>query len=126
MKKRRLALTHNRKLNTWEGSALGAVAGGVAAALTTPLDVIKTRMMTQVGQPSVGAASVAATAAVPRYSGWADALRTILREEGGAALLSGIGPRVAWISIGGAVFFGSIEKLKRWASSDVAAVGLGL
>lgn len=86
----------------WENSLLGSIAGGVAAAVTTPLDVIKTRLMTQTR-----------VAAAERYAGWSDAFRRILAEEGGAALFSGIRPRVAWISVGGAIFIGSYEEAKR-------------
>lgn len=86
----------------WENSLLGSIAGGVAAALTTPLDVIKTRLMTQTR-----------TAAADRYTGWSDAFRRITAEEGAGALFSGIRPRVAWISVGGAIFIGSYEEAKR-------------
>ena len=34
-------------------------------------------------------------------------------EEGVATLFSGIGPRVAWISIGGFIFFGTYEFAKK-------------
>jgi solute carrier family 25 (mitochondrial S-adenosylmethionine transporter), member 26 len=97
----------------WENALLGSVAGGVAAAVTTPLDVIKTRLMTQrAGAGGAGRAGGSVGEAL-RYAGWRDAAVRIVREEGAAALLSGMGPRVAWISVGGAVFIGSFEELRR-------------
>ncbi|KAJ5654042.1 S-adenosylmethionine mitochondrial carrier protein [Penicillium lividum] len=73
----------------------GSVAGAIAAGLTTPLDVIKTRVMLA--------------------RGGADApvrVKRIVHEiaqEGMGAFWRGIGPRVAWIGIGGAVFLGSYQ-----------------
>lgn len=87
-------------LETWETSVCGSIAGGVSAAITTPLDVVKTRLMTQ-------------NAAAPRYHGILHGIRTIAREEGPKTLFSGIGPRVVWISLGGAVFFGAYESAKK-------------
>jgi solute carrier family 25 S-adenosylmethionine transporter 26 len=37
-------------------------------------------------------------------------MRKIAQTEGARALYAGIGPRVAWISLGGAVFFGAYEQ----------------
>jgi solute carrier family 25 S-adenosylmethionine transporter 26 len=69
--------------------------------VTTPLDVLKTRA--QLGRDRDG---------VP-YRGVLDVLRRTLRsEEGGRALWSGLQPRVAWISIGGFVFFGAYETAR--------------
>jgi solute carrier family 25 S-adenosylmethionine transporter 26 len=82
--------------------AIGAGAGGIAAAVTTPLDVLKTRLMTQrvpVGHPD-------------HYTGIRDCAARIWREEGAAAFSKGLGPRVAWISVGGAVFFGLYEQAR--------------
>lgn len=39
-------------------------------------------------------------------------LRGIVREEGAAALFRGIGPRVLWISVGGAIFLGAFDSAK--------------
>lgn len=47
------------------------------------------------------------------YSGPLDVARRLVREEGASTLLRGIGPRVMWISIGGFVFFGTYEQVKR-------------
>ena len=46
----------------------------------------------------------------------------MIAEEGMGSLFKGVGPRVTWISIGGAVFFGALEKaktlLQKWAPED--------
>lgn len=36
----------------------------------------------------------------------------IVKEEGASALFKGIGPRVVWISIGGAIFLGAFDFAK--------------
>lgn len=82
-----------------QGATCGSVAGAIAAAATTPLDMVKTRMM-------LGAK----TASGELYVGTLNSLQTVFKEEGFAALFSGIGPRVGWITIGGYVFFGAYEQ----------------
>ncbi|KAM5577529.1 hypothetical protein ABKV19_008059 [Rosa sericea] len=74
-----------RELNDPENAIIGAFAGALTGVITTPLDVIKTRLMVQ-------------------YKGIVDCVQTIVREEGPPALLKGIGPRVLWIGIGGSIF----------------------
>jgi hypothetical protein len=56
------------ELNAAETSVVGAAAGAVTALLTTPLDVVKTRLMTQ------GSSA--------RYAGIADCVSKIARQEG--------------------------------------------
>ncbi|CAN6932401.1 unnamed protein product [Brassica oleracea] len=97
-------LAARRDLNDPENAMLGAVAGAVTGVLTTPLDVIKTRLMVQ------GAGN--------QYKGVSDCLKTILREEGSSALWKGMGPRVLWIGIGGSIFFGVLEKTKQILSDQ--------
>jgi solute carrier family 25 (mitochondrial S-adenosylmethionine transporter), member 26 len=75
-----------------ESALYGSVSGAAAAGITTPLDVLKTRVMLSKERERV----------MP-------VLRTILREHGIRPFFAGIGPRVAWISIGGAIFLGSYQ-----------------
>jgi solute carrier family 25 S-adenosylmethionine transporter 26 len=79
-----------------ESALFGSISGAIAAGLTTPLDVLKTRMMLATKRETVFAMA-----------------RRIWSEEGGRVFFSGIGPRTMWISIGGAVFLGSYQ----WASN---------
>lgn len=102
-----LARRRGRPLHTWETSVCGSLAGGLAATVTTPLDVVKTRLMTQ-------------SAIAPKYHGLVHGLRTIAREEGLPTLMSGVAPRVLWISLGGAIFFGAYEAAKKKLTPYVA------
>ena len=95
----------DRDLVLWENMVLGSIAGGCAAAVTTPLDVAKTRLMTQT-----------LTAKAERYTGIRHALQHVYAEGGVAGLFAGIKPRVLWISVGGAIFIGSFEEYKRLMS----------
>ena len=89
-----------RPLNALEAGACGAAAGAVTALVTTPLDVIKTRLMTQ------GAAG-------GDYKNVLDCAAQIWRNEGGKAFFRGWEPRVTWIAIGGCIFFAVLEQAKR-------------
>jgi solute carrier family 25 (mitochondrial S-adenosylmethionine transporter), member 26 len=96
LKKWRVNGTSRTDVSGLEGGVLGSVAGAIAAGITTPLDVLKTRMMlAKERQPMLGM------------------LREILRTSGPGAFFAGIGPRVGWISAGGAIFLGSYQ----WASN---------
>jgi solute carrier family 25 S-adenosylmethionine transporter 26 len=88
-----------REPNAAEVSAIGAAAGGLTGVVTTPLDVLKTRLMTQ------GASGA--------YKGVFDAAVGIVRTEGWGAMMAGWQPRLIWISLGGCVFFPCLEAAKR-------------
>jgi solute carrier family 25 S-adenosylmethionine transporter 26 len=96
LKRWRIHGTGRNQVTGIEGGLLGSVAGAVAAGITTPLDVLKTRMML-------------AKERQPMFT----MLSSILRESGPRAFFAGIGPRVGWISVGGAIFLGSYQ----WASN---------
>jgi solute carrier family 25 S-adenosylmethionine transporter 26 len=83
-----------------ESAVCGSISGAIAAALTTPLDVIKTRLM--IGKDSQGV----------EYKNAIDVFQRIMKYEGKRVLWKGIEPRVLWISIGGFVFFGAYEEYR--------------
>jgi solute carrier family 25 (mitochondrial S-adenosylmethionine transporter), member 26 len=83
-----------------ESALLGSVAAAIAAGATTPLDVLKTRIMLQ--RRVHGEARARGTQVIGLFS-------QIRREEGMRGLFKGFGPRVAWISVGGAIFLGTYQ-----------------
>lgn len=100
--KRAWAARAGRELSLLDNMAVGSLSGAVAASVTTPLDMVKTRLMTQTG-----------LARELQYRGMLDGLRRVAAEEGVAALFAGLRTRVAWIGLGGAIFFGAFEESKR-------------
>ncbi|SGZ56121.1 CIC11C00000000834 [Sungouiella intermedia] len=93
----------NTELSLLKGAICGSIAGGVAAAATTPLDVIKTRVMLHKDRIPISTL-----------------VRQILAEEGPRVFLNGIGPRTCWISAGGAIFLGCYELVHTNLSTLVA------
>jgi solute carrier family 25 (mitochondrial S-adenosylmethionine transporter), member 26 len=83
-------------LNPISVAVCGAISGGIAAGLTTPLDVLKTRiMLAESSRPT----------SAPRI------LMSIYRENGIRGLFAGFVPRVLWITLGGAIFFGVYDLM---------------
>ncbi|CAK7270503.1 S-adenosylmethionine transporter [Sporothrix epigloea] len=102
---RRSSKGSGQDVSAFESAAFGSLAGGIAAAATTPLDVLKTRIMLSTAdrQPVIPLA------------------RTILAEQGPKAFFAGLGPRVTWISIGGAIFLGSYQGVVNFVSARKGA-----
>ncbi len=92
MKEWRRRTEGRERITAVESGVFGSVAGAVAAGVTTPLDVLKTRMMLAREKQAV----------VPL-------LMSILKQSGPRAFFAGIGPRIFWISAGGAIFLGSYQ-----------------
>ncbi|KAI5807259.1 mitochondrial carrier domain-containing protein [Peziza echinospora] len=96
-------------------SVFGSLAGAVAALATTPLDVLKTRIMLSRSTAAGGAGGVAEGSwdgKVVRKEGVVRLAGRILREEGPGAFMRGWAPRVMWISAGGAIFLGAYDLAK--------------
>ncbi|XXG81907.1 hypothetical protein AAC387_Pa09g2442 [Persea americana] len=83
-----LGSTGKDHLEPFQSVCCGALAGAISASLTTPLDVVKTRLMTQVP----GEANSKIVASV--FGGVSGTVRQILKEEGWVGLTRGMGPRV--------------------------------
>lgn len=100
------AKTGEVELKAWESTCVGAIAGSASAAVTTPLDVLKTRLMT-----------------TTQYSGVWNALTTISREEGLKGLFGGLAPRVLYIGPSCAIFFVVYEETAKRVRVRLAAEG---
>lgn len=87
-----------RELEPWETIAVGALSGGLAAVVTTPFDVMKTRMMTATHGRTVSMSMVAFS---------------ILRHEGPIGLFKGAVPRFFWIAPLGAMNFAGYELARK-------------
>ena len=83
------------KVTPLESAFCGSIAGGFSAVVTTPLDVAKTRIMLAESGSDLAKKESALYA-----------LKVVHSENGIKGLFAGITPRVAWISIGGALFLG--------------------
>jgi len=97
-----------------ESAICGSLSGGLAAGLTTPLDVLKTRLMLGAdaqGKPYTGALNTLKRVVQEGRTGAATGGRTATQ-----LLFAGVEPRVMWISIGGFVFFGAYEAAKKFLS----------
>jgi solute carrier family 25 S-adenosylmethionine transporter 26 len=82
----------------------GSAAGSVAAAITTPIDVIRTRII-------IAASAKQSTGHSRRSS--AALLNELLAKEGVTGMFRGMVPRVTMISIGGFIFFGAYESARK-------------
>ncbi|KAI8032739.1 hypothetical protein LOK49_LG01G00567 [Camellia lanceoleosa] len=87
-----------RELEPWETIAVGALSGGLAAVVTTPFDVMKTRMMTAPGGRPLSMSMVAIS---------------IVRHEGLLGLFKGAVPRFFWIAPLGAMNFAGYELARK-------------
>ncbi|SZF05376.1 unnamed protein product [Blumeria hordei] len=102
MKERRRKNTGKSTNSASESALFGSISGATAAGITTPLDVLKTRIM--LAKQNVAMISL---------------VKQIWKESGPRAFFSGITPRVVWISAGGAIFLGSYQ----WAYNSILGGG---
>jgi solute carrier family 25 S-adenosylmethionine transporter 26 len=94
-----------------EGAIYGALSTGVAQLVTTPLDVIRNRIMAANGEKEEKEdARDAATTIQPSYI---ERLTTIAREEGIGVLFAGSFPRLGKALLSGAIQFATYEETKQ-------------
>ncbi|KAK6100885.1 Mitochondrial carrier family protein [Brugia pahangi] len=92
--KQEIARIRRRQCTPLESAACGSVSGSIAAAMTTPFDVVKTRIMLSENSSRPGIATT---------------LAKIWTTSGYRGLYAGVLPRSVWMGIGGFVFFGAYE-----------------
>ncbi|GJN14005.1 hypothetical protein PR202_gb00776 [Eleusine coracana subsp. coracana] len=88
----------DKELEPWETVAVGALSGGLAAIITTPFDVLKTRMMTAPPGTPVSMQMI---------------IFSILQNEGPLGLFKGAIPRFFWVAPLGAMNFAGYELAKK-------------
>ncbi|XP_070016474.1 uncharacterized protein [Nicotiana sylvestris] len=86
-----------------EGLLLGGLAGGLSAYVTTPLDVIKTRLQVQ----------------GTTLSGWLDAVQKIWMTEGVRGMFRGSIPRITWYIPASALTFMAVEFLREHFNEEL-------
>lgn len=87
-------------LAPWENLLIGALSGTLTAMATTPLDVVRTRMMSQ------------GSGAQALYKNAFDCAAKTVSREGPAALFKGLVPRALLLGPSSAVFFLAYEASK--------------
>src|ERR1700678_2042610 len=84
----------------WQAALCGSLSGGLTGILTTPFDVLKTRIMLSSPHDPHFISST------PWHG-----IQQLWREGGLRRVFAGAGPRMIWISAGGFVFFGAYEEI---------------
>ncbi|CAM8939505.1 unnamed protein product [Rhodiola kirilowii] len=101
-----LSKTGQDSLDPAQSVCCGALAGAISASITTPLDVVKTRLMTQVRGDVVGKAVEVV------YGGVRETVKQILREEGLVGFTRGMGPRVLYSGCFSAIGYFAFETAR--------------
>jgi solute carrier family 25 protein 39/40 len=127
--KRRATAAHPRGQFTTLGAFVaGALAGMLAALLTCPLDVVKTRqMLHEAGAPAGMAGGVAGGVAAPppsAASSTSAVLAQIVRTEGWRGLYAGVGARLAKVAPACAIMIGSYEAGKGFFAASGSGVSV--
>ncbi|KAF6004565.1 hypothetical protein F1559_004345 [Cyanidiococcus yangmingshanensis] len=102
-------LSRTGPLPSWSVLTSAAISGAVAAALTTPLDVLKTRLQTS------------RLLAGEHLSAWGLASQLVQR-QGSRVLFRGLGPRILWVMPNTAITMTVFEYFKARAESRTAPI----
>ncbi|GME93702.1 unnamed protein product [[Candida] boidinii] len=109
--------SEKENLNVLSELVTGAAAGGLAGIITTPLDVIKTRMQTQ--NTSANTGQILTSNSILK------SLNFVYRSQGLVGLFSGVGPRFVWTSIQSSVMLLLYQvTLKTLETGEISFDGL--
>jgi solute carrier family 25 S-adenosylmethionine transporter 26 len=118
-------LKQERELRAYEAAICGSISGGIAAAVTTPLDVMKTRLMLGKDKDGIPYQGLKDTwrrlkiechnLTLPEASVSSQSVLT-QRQAIKRVFFAGVEPRVMWISIGGFIFFGAYEQALKFCN----------
>ncbi|XP_077302803.1 S-adenosylmethionine mitochondrial carrier protein homolog isoform X2 [Arctopsyche grandis] len=95
----------NGEITSFEVAMCGSLSGAIAGALTTPLDVTKTRIMLAEKQTASKKLRISTM------------MRSIYHEAGVRGLCAGLSTRIISFTLGGAVFFGAYDYSKNFVNS---------
>jgi len=98
------------KLPTTTSAFCGSIAGMASAVVTTPFDLVKTRLNLRASEVTALAGRTAGFRA--SWSLMASEAREIYSTQGARGFFKGAGLRGAWMGLGGFIFLGSFEFAK--------------
>jgi solute carrier family 25, member 44 len=93
--------------------AAGVLTGCTSASLTTPLDVVKTRLQTRDATGNTGNGISGSSNSTGTAPTWRSTAAELIRNEGPKGLFRGVAPRMVSTSIWGTVMVTTYEFLKR-------------
>jgi len=109
------SITKGRKdLSPAEGAIAGAIATVIAQIVTTPLDVVRNRIMT--GKNGYGNGNDSSLSEKEKNKGYIESLIALGKEEGLSGLFAGLTPRVGKAFLSGAIQFATYEETKQSVS----------
>lgn len=91
-----------KQLTDAEATGLGMFVGGVAASVTNPFDVIRTRFMTQ------------GTGSQKKYHTTIQCVQRIIAEEGIQTFWRGLSARIVWVAPGSGITLAVYERTSRF------------
>ncbi|XP_022199622.1 S-adenosylmethionine mitochondrial carrier protein [Nilaparvata lugens] len=103
--KTQLRISKGSEISSAEVALCGALAGGIAGAATTPLDVAKTRIMLADSYSKKESLTITGV------------IKELYKTSGFRGLFAGFTPRTVLIFLGGGIFFGVYEKTARLIDS---------